>query len=762
MLPENLSPEARQILAATRQESENLKHFYLGVEHIFIALTKVENSITQAVLQRLSLDPKEVRDAIRRFIDTGDGNRYWQDIRYTPRCEAVLNLASKEASGREKALVEEKDLLLAILKEGESIPVRVLGNMGISIPRMIRAAEGEKVPVAVKKIPYASDTRLLNKFGRDITRLAKEDKVAPVIGRGSEILQLVRTLTRKTKNNPILIGEAGVGKTAIVEGLALRIAQGKLTESLRDKRIIELSLASIVAGTKYRGEFEERVVGIINESREHPEVILFLDEVHTLVGAGDVEGGMDASNILKPALARGEIRCIGATTITEYRKHIEKDPALERRFQPVMVEEPSVEDTLETLKQLRERYERYHQVKITESAIEAAVKLSVRYVPARRLPDKALDALDEACTGVKVPFLSMYGEKETQFAGGGEVNADNVAEVISRWTGIPVRQLTVEERERLVNMAEIIKKRLIGQDEAVERITEVVKMARAGLKDPRHPVAVFLFLGPSGVGKTELARATAEFLFGSENEMIRLDMSEFTEKHSVSKLIGAPPGYVGYGEEGQLTGGLRRKPYSVVLLDEIEKAHPEIFDLFLQVFDEGRLTDSKGCVVDARDAIFIMTSNVGTELYNRKPMGFKDFAGKENEMAKREISTQLRKTFRPEFLNRLDEVILFRPLETEDLYRIGYNLLADLRKRLEENGILFDVEEEVLDLVCREGYDPVNGARPLAKTIERLITKPLSEKIIAGEFAPGNKVLGAIRDGKVVFTKVEEGEETCA
>jgi len=757
MTTENLSPEAKQILALAKQESENLQHFYLGVEHIFIALTEVENGVTQGVLQGSDLDSGGVRDAIRRFVGTGDGHRYWEGMRVTPRCEVVLKLASEEANKRKKAPTEEKDLLLAILKEGDSIPVRVLQKMGVSIPGIIRAAEEEKVPVAAKKIPYASDTRLLDRYGRDITLLAKEGKIDPVIGRSSEILQLVRTLTRKTKNNPMLIGEAGVGKTAIVEGLALRIAQGRLTESLRDKRVIELSMASIVAGTKYRGEFEERLVGIVNECKEHPEVILFLDEIHTLVAAGAAEGGMDASNILKPALGRGEIKCIGATTITEYRKHIEKDPALERRFQPVMVSEPSVEDTIEILGRLRERYEEYHHVRIAESAVEAAVKLSVKFVPDRRLPDKALDALDEACTGVRVPILSMYGEKEAQIAHAGEVTAEDVAKVISKWTGIPVGQLTIGERERLLQMAEIIKKRVIGQDEAVGRVAEVVKMARAGLKDPRHPTGVFLFLGPTGVGKTELARATAEFLFGSENEMIRLDMSEFMEKHSISKLIGAPPGYVGYEEEGQLTGRLRNKPYSVVLLDEIEKAHTEIFDLFLQVLDEGRLTDAKGRTVDAKNAIFIMTSNIGTELYRKEAIGFKRVADKE---VKKDVLAQLKKTFRPEFLNRLDEVILFRPLEPQDLSRIAYNLLASLRKKLEEKGIIFDVEKEALDLVCQEGYDPMNGARPLARTIERLITKPLSEKMISGEFVTGDKVLVTIRDGKIVFTKVEEGEET--
>lgn len=756
MQPENFSPEAKQILALAQKESENLQHFYLGAEHIFIALTKVENGVTQSVFHQLNLDPKQVRDAIRRFVGIGYGHRYWEGIRTTPRYEAVLKLAIS----RKDAPIEEKDLFLAIVEEGESLPVRLLQKSGIGITEMTRLAQEEKVLVAAKRIPSASDTPLLDRFGRDITCLAREDKIEPVIGRGDEILQLVRTLSRKTKNNPLLIGEAGVGKTAIVEGLALRIAEGKLPASLRDKRIIELSLASIVAGTKYRGEFEERVVGIINESKEHPEIVLFLDELHTLLGAGAAEGAMDASNILKPALARGEIGCIGATTITEYRKHIEKDTALERRFQPIMINEPSAEDALEILKKLRERYEKYHQVKITESAVEAAVGLSVKYVPDRHLPDKALDALDEACSGVKIPFLSMYGDKEAQITGTGEVTAENVAEVISKWTGIPVNQLTLEERERLLHMAEIIKKRIIGEDEAVEKVAEVVRMARAGLKDPKRPTAVFLFLGPTGVGKTELAKATAEFLFGSDSEIIRLDMSEFLEKFNISKLIGSPPGYVGHEDEGQLTGRLRRKPYSVVLLDEIEKAHPEILDIFLQVFDEGRLTDSKGRTVDAKNAIFIMTSNLGTELYRREPMGFTGIAGKEDKNKEQEIVAQLKKTFRPEFLNRLDEVVVFRPLKPEDLSGIAANLFSDLGKRLDERGIILDISKETLDLICREGYDPVNGARPLARAVQRLVAKPLSQKMIAGEFVSGDKVLVTTKDNKILFTKIEEDDKT--
>ena len=698
MTTENLSPEAKQILALAKHESENLQHFYLGVEHIFIALTKVENGLTQNVLQQFKRDPKQVRDIMRHFAGTGDGHRYWEDIKITPRCEAVLALAKDEAAHKEGKPVEEKELLLAILKEGDNIPIRVLQKMNVPVQDLLITAQEEKVAVAVKKIPVVSDTPVLDKYSRDITRLAKEGKIDPVIGRNEEILQLVRTLTRKTKNNPLLIGEAGVGKTAIVEGLALRIAQRRLLESLRDKRIIELSLTSVVAGTKYRGEFEERVVAIVRESREHPEVILFLDEIHTLVGAGAAEGGMDASNILKPALARGEIKCIGATTITEYRKYIEKDLALERRFQTIMVHEPSVEDTLEILKQLKERYEIHHQVKIADSAVEAAVTLSTKYVPDRRLPDKALDALDEACSGVKVPMLSMYGEKAVK-GSIGEVTGEDVAGVISRWTGIPVGQLTIQERERILHMAEIIKKRVIGQDKAVDKIAEVVKMSRAGLKDAKHPSGVFLFLGPTGVGKTELAKATAAFLFGSENEMIRLDMSEFMEKHSISKLIGAPPGYVGYEEEGQLTGRLRRKPYSVVLLDEIEKANPDIFDLFLQVFDEGRLTDAKGHTVDARNAIFIMTSNIKTEQFHKEHMGF-NVPNEENNSINEMIGAELKKTFRPEFLNRIDEMIVFNPLAGTTLHKIAFNLLADLRKRLEAKGILCDVEEKALDLVC--------------------------------------------------------------
>jgi ATP-dependent Clp protease ATP-binding subunit ClpC len=637
----------------------------------------------------------------------------------------------------------------------------MLKRTTVPLSALLEAAATIKVATPVNILSIKKETPVLDKYGRDVTRLAKEGKIDPVIGRSNEILHLIRTLVRKTKNNPMLIGEAGVGKTAVVEGLALRIAEGKLVASLRETRIIELNMASIVAGTKYRGEFEERMMAIINECKEHQEIVIFFDEIHTVVAAGACEGGtLDASNILKPALARGEIKCIGATTITEYRKHIEKDPALERRFQTIVVNEPSDQETLIILRRLKEKYEKHHQVIITDSAIAAAVNLTIKYIPDRRLPDKALDALDEACSTVKVPFLSLYGEKEPAAADIAEVNAENIAGVIAKWTGIPVQQLTIEERERLAGMADIIKKRVIGQDKAVERISEVVKMARAGLKDPRHPVGVFLFIGPTGVGKTELAKSLAEFLFGSENEIIRLDMSEYMEKQSISKLIGAPPGYIGHDEEGQLTGKLRRKPYSVVLLDEIEKADAEIFDLFLQVFDEGRLTDAKGHTVDAKNAIFIMTSNIGSELFQKEQQHIGFNKGPASQDVKPGVISRLKQTFRPEFLNRLDDVILFQPLDSKGLKRIATNLIAALGSRLENNGIYFEVKEDALDMICKEGYDPLNGARPLARAIERLLTRPVSEKILARELIAGDKVTVSLTGNNISFTIKREGDAT--
>jgi ATP-dependent Clp protease ATP-binding subunit ClpC len=759
MIPENLSPEVKQILELAKHESVTLDHFYLGIEHVFIALIQVENGVTQDVLRHMNINPDGLKGTIRSFIGMGDKGRYWDGVKNTPRFESVMNAAANSAKNEGHALVDERDLFLAILEEGENIPFRIFQILCINTSQMMLLARESRVHVTaarVPEVPGVSVTPLLDKYGRDITRLAKEGKIEPVIGRRDEILQMVRTLSRKTKNNPLLIGEAGVGKTAIVEGLASRIAERRILESLRDKRIIEVSLAAVIAGTKYRGEFEERIVGLVNESRQHPEVIIFLDEIHTLLGAGAAEGAMDASNILKPALARGEIRCIGATTISEYRKYIEKDPALERRFQPLMINEPSIAETLEIVSRLKERYEKHHKVKIHDSAVEASVKLSVKYVPDRRLPDKALDALDEACSSVNIPDLSMYGDKEAKKVGTSLVTSEQIAEVISKWTGIPVRQLNVEERERLLHIVDYIKKRIIGQDEAVEKVAGVIKTSRAGLKSAGKPAGLFLFLGPTGVGKTELAKALADFLFGSENEMFRLDMSEYMEKYSLSRLIGAPPGYIGHDEEGQLTGRLRRKPYSVVLLDEVDKAHPEVLDLFLQVFDEGRLTDSNGRTIDAKNAIFIMTSNMGVQVSEGKHIGFIGQLPDESKEMEEQIALMLKRSFRAEFLNRLDSVIVFHPLEKGDLSRIALNLLSDLRNRLAEKGMGFEVDTSAIELICRIGYDRANGARPLGRTINRLITEPLSERVIEGQFISGDTILVTSEDDNLKFEKGKE------
>ncbi len=756
MLPDDLSPEVEHILWLAKEESLFLEHFYIGIEHVFIALTKTDSGITHDLLLKHHVHPIWVRSAICRFVGKGDGHRYWDDTPLTPRCQSVLAMACEIASSRNDEEISEDVLLASILLEGEGIPVRILRTRGVHIPRMILSLERKEHSRVKEKISSRPQrTPLLDTFGRDLTLLAEKGKIDPVIGRENEIIRLMRTLTRRNKNNPILLGEAGVGKTAIVEGLANKMSQGELPQSLQNKRIIELSLASIVANTKYRGEYEERLMGIINESREHPEVILFLDEMHTVLTAGASEGGLDAANILKPALARGEIRCIGATTMAEYRKHIERDPALERRFQPVIVDEPSPSGTLEILKRLREQYETHHNVDIDLSAIEAAVDLSVKFIHDRYLPDKALDALDEACAAAKIPSLDESGEDTFRSLESQRITGEDVAKVISQWTGIPVTQLTVEDREKLLHMADIVRGRVVGQDNAVEKVTSVVRMARSGLKNPKHPIGVFIFIGNTGVGKTELAKALAEVLFGTEEKLIRLDMSEFMEQHSVAKLIGAPPGYVGYEEEGRLTGALRSQPYSVVLLDEIEKAHPDIFDLFLQVFDEGRLTDSKGRTVNAQNAIFIMTSNIGTEVCNKAPMGFQR-NGEIHEEPMYDLRKKLSATFRPEFLNRVDDIIVFNRLGQEALNQIANNLLDNLKQRLSKNGLLLTVEQAALELICHKGHDPVNGARPLSRVIERIVTVPLSEMIIAGGLVPGNHVIVGVENGEISFVKTDE------
>lgn len=785
-------------------EAAHGSHQYIEKEHIFIGLCKAGDLLTPEYLEEAGIDSGKIdrflqeagldheqknqfrselgalnellagfglnktklRRRLRGMVGQGDYEHKERVIHRSQDCKQVFTRAAELAKTHGFPKIGAFPLLLTILEEPDTPVSKAISEVGANVEDLKQAIlerlkeEPKAEPVAVgvpksemAKIPY------LEKFGRDVTGLAKERRVDPLIGRRDELLQVIRTLTRKTKNNPVLIGEAGVGKTAIVEGLALRIASGNLTQSLQNKRIIELNMGTLVAGTKYRGEFEERLTGIIKEASTHPEIILFIDEIHTVVGAGSAEGSLDASNILKPALSKGEISCIGATTISEYRKYIEKDAALERRFQPIMVDEPTVEATLKILEGLKSRYERHHQITIIPSAIKAAVELSARYLLDRRLPDKAIDLLDEACTRVKVASLSFRGQIGKPLERG-NVTEETIGEVLSEWTGLPVKKLTEEDQERLMRMAQILKEQVIGQDEAIEKVAQTVKMARAGLRNPKKPTGVFLFLGPTGVGKTELAKALAEFLFGTQDEMIRLDMSEYMEKHSVSKLIGAPPGYVGYQEEGQLTGKLRRKPYSVVLLDEIEKAHPEIFDLFLQVFDEGRITDSKGRTIDASNAIFIMTSNIGTQLYYKEPIGFVDPNSKNGQTIKQEVQSKIRETFRLEFLNRIDETVFFRPLSIEDLSKIAFRMLDDLRKQLQGQDMFFDIEEGAIELICKEGYDPVYGARPLERTIDRLIKKPLSEKLLTQEFQAGDMILVDAEDGQIVFKKEKVEEDT--
>jgi len=605
----------------------------------------------------------------------------------------------------------------------------------------ITAEDIGKAALAKKESKKAS---LIRKYGTDLTKLAREKKLDPLIGRRDELLQVIRTLTRKKKSNPLIIGEAGVGKTAIVGGLAQRIADKKVTPSLWNKRVIEFTMGSLVAGTTMRGQFEERLTNLIEEIKKSPDIIVFIDEIHTMVGAGGGQGSLDASNILKPALARGDLSCIGATTISEYRKYFEKDAALERRFQPIIVEEPSIEDTILILNGLKARYEDHHKVKITDSVIKAAVELSVKYLPDRRLPDKSLDLLDEACSRKNVPKLSMDGNIDENF---GKVVYEDIVEVVEKWTGIPVITKE-EEKNKLLKMEDLLKERIIGQEIAIKKLSKRIRIARSGLQDPSRPLGIFLFLGPTGVGKTETAKALASFSFGSEEAMIRLDMSEYMEKHSVSKLIGAPPGYIGYDDEGQLTGALRRKPYSIVLLDEIEKAHPEVFDIFLQVFDDGRLTDAKGRTINAKNAIFIMTSNI--QLSNNVYGIAYGIIG-DNELGTQKIQKDLTRVFRPEFVNRIDEIIVFNHLKHDDIQKIAKIMVEKLKGRLSKKDMDLVVKGDVIDYIAKEGFDENFGARPLRRTVEKMLEEPLSEKILSGELKSGDKIVVNMVEGKITF-----------
>lgn len=796
----------QKVLLLAQEEAKSFNHNVIGTEHILLGLVREGAGIAAKVLISMGVDLNRIRMEIEKLIGRGNAQLVSQSISYTPRAKKVIELAIEEGQNLGHNYVGTEHLLLGLIREGEGIAAQVLNNLGVDLAKarkavldMLGSVQGS-LPESKGQAGTATPT--VDQFSRDLTKMAKEGKLDPVIGREAEIERIIQILSRRTKNNPCLIGDPGVGKTAIVEGLAQRINEGNVPENLKGKRVVALELAGVVAGTKYRGEFEERLRNIMEELRNAGNVIVFIDEMHTIIGAGAAEGAIDASNILKPALTRGELQAIGATTLDEYRKHIERDPALERRFQPIMVGEPTKEESLEILKGLRDRYEAHHRVKITDAALKAAVNLSTRYINDRFLPDKAIDLIDEAASRVRMkaytapPDLKEMEErletlrqekesavrsqefeqaaklrdKEQQLKEELEnlkrdweqrklkdtqsVTEEDIAQVVSAWTGIPVTQLAQEETERLLNMEQILHKRVVGQSEAVKAVSRAIRRSRAGLKDPKRPIGSFIFLGPTGVGKTELAKALAESLFGDEDALVRLDMSEYMEKHTTSRLIGSPPGYVGYDEGGQLTEQVRRKPYSVILFDEIEKAHPEVFNVLLQVLEDGRLTDGKGRTVDFRNTVIIMTSNVGAGRLKQTSLGFRPGnSEKDYEDMKDTILGELKYTLRPEFLNRIDEIIVFHALEEEHLSEIVNLMLAEVQGRLAEYCIGIKVTEKAKKLLAAEGYDPLYGARPLRRVIQQKVEDEISEQMLRGEFTVNDTIIVDAKNKKLVFSK---------
>lgn len=808
MMNNRLTNDAKAVLQYAQEAAQKFHHDYVGTEHILLGLVLNTDGIAGLLLNQLGLTPENVTRAIEQHVGWGQDSP--TKLRLTPRTKRAMELAVREANRLEQNYVGTEHMLAGILEEGSGMAVQILEDMDID-PDLVsqRLSELMNDPaVEGGDAVAAKNGSDLSQFGRDLNEWAKKGKIDPVIGREKEISRVIQILSRRTKNNPVLIGAPGVGKTAIAEGLAQRIINGNVPDSLLDKRIFSLDLASIVAGTKYRGEFEERIKRILDVIEQDDSIILFIDEIHQLIGAGAVEGAMDAANILKPALARGDLQCIGATTIDEYKKHFEKDAALARRFQPVLVGEPTEDDAMAILFGLRDRYEAFHKARITDDAVRAAVKLSARYISDRYLPDKAIDVMDEAAARVRMKVYApshelqdleqkladINKEKEAALAGedfekcaslrdagkkvSSEISAlqkekkqhddeklvvteNDIADVVSMWTGVPVQQITETESQRLLHLEEELHKRVISQDDAVTAVAKAVRRARAGLKDANRPIGSFLFLGPSGVGKTELARTLAAQLFGSADNMIRIDMSEFMEKYSVSRLVGAPPGYVGYEEGGELTDAVREKPYSVILFDEMEKASSDFFNLLLQVLDEGRLTDSKGRTVDFRNTVIIMTSNLGAS--HLKPsgpvMGFStggDSAKDREasfEVAKKEIMADVKRFFRPEFLNRIDEIIVFKPLEQKDLRQIVDILLQDLTKRLGEKGVAMDWTTAADDVLVQEGTDFAYGARPLKRAIQKLVEDPISEMLLSGDVKDGNTIhVDSLDKKKLVFT----------
>lgn len=801
---------AQRALAIAQEKAKEFGHDYVGTEHLLLGLLEEKNSVAAKALHKLGLQDKEAEKAVLDAV--GRGSNHGDTLYMTPRTKRVLELAVDSANRMQHSYVGSEHILLGILSDGGGVAVAVLQAFGIraeDIVKEIQAMVGREGGSSSESAGANSDLGEIADYAVDLNEAAKQGKIDPVIGRDNEINRVIQILSRRTKNNPVLIGEPGVGKTAIAEGLAQRIVSQNVPEILRNKRIISLSLSSMVAGAKYRGEFEERLKKVIDEVQSHDDMIVFIDELHTLIGAGASEGAMDAANILKPALARGSFQVIGATTLDEYKKHIEKDAALERRFQPVQVGEPSEEDALEILKGLRDRYEAFHKAKITDEALKAAVELSSRYISDRFLPDKAIDVMDEAASKVRMRVFTaspdvkkleaeladVRKEKEAaitaqnfeeaaklrdrekaltedieakQEARSKEdeeklvVTEEDIAEVVSDWSGVPVARIAEEESQRLLRLEDELHERVVGQNEAVVAVAKAVRRARAGLKDPKRPIGSFLFLGPTGVGKTELARSLAASLFGDENAMIRLDMSEYMEKHTVSRLVGAPPGYVGYDEGGQLTDAVRRKPYSVILFDEVEKAHADFFNILLQVLDDGRLTDNQGRTVDFRNTVIIMTSNLGAKFLKTDDaavMGFlagKNKDGKEAkdnfEEAKKSTMEAVKRHFRPEFLNRIDEMIVFHPLTGDDLSKIVTILLRSVTKRLHERGLELEISDDAMKLLVKEGSDFAFGARPLKRAIQRLIEDPISDLILKGEAKEGSTIKAEAKDGEIELT----------
>ena len=803
---EKFSERARRVLTIAQEEARQMNHSSIGTKHILLGLVREEEGVAAKILTNLGVSLNKIRTAVEFNSDRGE-RPSTGETGLTPRAKRVIELAIDEARQLSHNYIGTEHLLLGLLREGEGVAAGVLNSLGVTLER----ARSETAQVLSQGVPRskagrgASRTPALDQLGVDLTAAARAGKLDPVIGRVKEIERVIQILSRRTKNNPALIGEPGVGKTAIVEGLAHRIVAGDVPETLEERRLVALDMGSLVAGTKYRGEFEERVKKVIEEIKTAGNCVLFIDEFHTMVGAGAAEGAVDAANILKPSLSRGELQCIGATTLDDYRKYVERDAALERRFQPVLVEEPTIEETLEILRGVKGRYEDHHRLTISDEALHSASTLAARYIPDRFLPDKAIDLIDEASSRVRIKHYTMPAElKETKQLADTKrkdkdnalaaqeydraaqlreeelqldekarsleeewrteqtqeqpvVTAENIAEVVSMWTSIPVVQLAGDETDRLLNMEEVIHQRIIGQDEAINSIAKAIRRARAGLKDPRRPIGNFIFLGPTGVGKTELVRALAEFMFGSEDTLIRLDMSEFMEKFAVSRLVGAPPGYVGYEEGGQLTEAVRRKSYCCILLDEIEKAHPDVFNLLLQIFDDGHLADAKGRRVDFRNSIIVMTSNVGAEMIRKGTV--LGFTAGTNEAKTREqaydkmkdnLLNEMKKTFRPEFLNRVDGVVVFHSLSKEQIRQIVDLMLSSVTQQLKEKDIALEVTDAAKDFLGEKGYDEVYGARPLRRVIQDMVEDKLSEDLLRGNFQSGDSIIVDLKDDQIV------------